>query len=155
MAEDLPTLRLSPKNQVTLPRLARGLRGAESDGYLCATRHRLRRPEDGSVFQVVVLMTEGEVEARENAIRNSPDLDPAAKEARVARLNGHVVRLPIDGQRRVVLPKHLVEYLGLEREVYMVSTNTTVLVWQPDDWRRWSRADEEDEADDDDGFMMI
>ena len=99
-------------------------------------------------------MTEGEVEARENAIRANPDLDPVAKEARVARLNGHVVRLAIDGQRRVVLPKHLVEYLGLEREVYMVSTNTSVLVWQPDDWRRWSQADEEDEADDD-GFMMI
>lgn len=155
MPDDLPTLRLSPKNQVTLPRLARGLRGAEADGYLCATRHRIKRPEDGRVFPVLLLLTEGEVEARENAIRADDRLDPMQKEARIARLNGHVVRLSIDGQRRVVLPKHLVEYAGLDREAYMVSTNTSVVVWKPDDWRAWTAADAADEDEADDGFVML
>lgn len=145
MVHSLPTQRLSPKHQVTLPRGARALTGADVEGYVCGTLHRMRKPETGESFRVVVLMTERELQRREEAIRQNQELDPARAEALIADLNGNVQRMAIDAQRRVVLPGHFVRYLRLERELYMFSTNTTVLVWNPQDWLRWSGGDDEDE----------
>jgi len=155
MKPDLPTQRLSPKHQMTLPKGARALVGAESDGYVCGTLHRMRQLQTGAWHRVVVLLTETELHKREAAIRQNPELDPVTAEAHIARLNGNVQRMAIDGQRRVVLPKHFVVYLGLEREVYMFSTNNTVLVWHPETWLAWSGAAAADDAEEAPPLLMI
>ena len=49
--------------------------------------------------------------------------------------------MAIDAQHRVVLPAHLVGYLGLERDVFFVCTNTTIQVWNPADYLIWSGRD--------------
>ena len=146
MAVDLPTQRLSPKHQVTLIKGARALIEAEADGYVCGTVHRMIQPQTGERFPVVVLLSERELQRREDAIRDNPGLSPIAIEAQVARLNGKVQRMNMDAQRRIVLPSHFVRYLRLAQDVFMFSTNTSVMVWNPDDWRRWDGDD--DNADD-------
>jgi len=155
----LPTQKLSPKHQVTLPRGARALVNAESEGYVCGTLHRMQRPGESEQFRVVVLMAESELQRREQVIRDNPELDPMHAEMLIADLNGNVQRMAVDAQRRVVLPSHFVRYLELEREVYMFSTNTTVLVWRPQDWLRWSGQDATETGDRDEGgpqpFLMV
>ncbi len=142
MAVDHPTQRVSPKHQVTLLKGARALVEAEADGYVCGTVHRMMHQHSQERFPVVVLFSERELQRREEAIRSNQTLSPMAVEAQVARLNGNVQRMNLDAQRRIVLPAHFVRYLGLAQDVYMFSTNTSVMVWNPDDWRRWQEADE-------------
>lgn len=153
MSNNLPTQRLSPKNQMTLPRGVRSLAGAEDQGFVCALPHAMSLPDGSGRVPVVVLMTEGELASRERAIRENPELDGRTKERQIALLNGHVRQLAIDNSRRVVLPPHFVERLKLEREVYLFGSNDSVLVWNPADWIRYSDPVDADDADD--GLLMI
>ena len=143
MQVELPTQKLSPKNQVTLPKGARALIAAESDGHVCGLLHRMQQGRSGVWYPTLVLLVESELQRREDAIRAAAGADPLAAEAAIARLNGTVQRMAIDAQRRVVLPKHFVAHLKLGHEVYMFSTNSTVLAWNPTDWLAWSAAEEE------------
>jgi DNA-binding transcriptional regulator/RsmH inhibitor MraZ len=152
MLANLPTQRLSPKHQVTLPRGARGLQGAEEVGSLCAMPHRMKLPDGSGTVPVVILLTEQELQQRENDIRAREDLDAMNKERRIARLNGHVRQLAIDAHRRVVLPKHFVEHIAAEKDVFLFSNNASVLVWNPHDWLRYA---EPVDDDDDDDFLVI
>lgn len=154
MAADFQTHRISPKNQVTLPKGAKALADAEElDGFVCGTTHRMTKPETGEKFRVVVLMTEGELHKREEEFRTNPQLSPEKREAYVARLNGNVQRMAIDAQRRIVLPKRFVDYLGLGKEAFMVVNKYTVVVWQPEDWHAY--IDTEASADEDDLPLMM
>ena len=76
--------------------------------------------------------------ARETTIREHPALSPAQKEAAIISLNGDAVWMKVDAQHRIVLAAHLVQYLNLEREVYMFSTNSALNLWHPAEWQRWS-----------------
>ena len=143
MFEQLPTQRISPKHQVTLPRGSRGLPGIDASAQVCALPHKMRM-RDGTVLPVIVLLAEDELRQREERIRAREDVDAVTKERRIALLNGHVRTLAVDGQRRVVLPAHFVDLLKLDREVFMVSNNTSVTVWNPEDWRRYN--DDEDDS---------
>ena len=46
--------------------------------------------------------------------------------------------MAIDAQRRIVLPAHFVAYLGLARDAFLNDTNTTVQLWNPAHFLRWS-----------------
>ncbi len=59
----------------------------------------------------------------------------------VTALNGEMSMMSIDAQHRVVLPAHFVSYLGLERDIFFVCTNTTIQVWNPDHYVRWTGRD--------------
>jgi len=133
MFDQLPVQRLSPKHQVTLLKGARGLAGADEQGQVCVLPHRMAN-DAGESFPVLVMLTEAELRERERRIREDDGLQPFEKERLIARLNGHVRVLTIDAQRRVVLPPHFVDYLEVEREVFMFSNNDSVLVWNPADW---------------------
>ena len=54
MFDQLQTHRLSPKNQVTLPKGNRGLPGVDESGQLWALPHRMRL-QDGTAIPVVLL----------------------------------------------------------------------------------------------------
>lgn len=147
MFDQLPTHRLSPKNQVTLPRGNRGLPGVDASGLVFALPHQMRL-DDGARLPVVVFLVEEELRQREERIRAREDITAAAKERRIAILNGHVRQLAVDGQRRVVLPRHFVELLRLEREVFMFPSNNSVMLWNPSDWLRYTADQEDDDSDD-------
>ena len=147
MFEQLQTHRLSPKNQVTLPKGNRGLPGVDETGQLCALPHRMRL-HDGTPIPVVLLLTEDELRRREYRIRERDDVDAMTKERRIAKLNGHARLLSVDGQRRVVLPPHFVDLLKLEREVFMFASNNSVMVWNPQDWLRYDDDQDDSEMDD-------
>lgn len=147
MFDQLQTHRLSPKNQVTLPRGNRGLPGVDEAGQLCAMPYHMRL-RDGTKLPVVILLTEDELREREERIRAREDVDAMTKERRIAVLNGHVRILALDGQRRVVIPGHFVSLLKLEREVFMIASNNSVTVWNPQDWLRY--ASDQDDGDMDD-----
>ncbi len=139
----LPTQRLSPKNQVTLSRDLRAL--APGDGapveHLRGIQHGLAKDGGGELFPVILLMTEAELKRREDRILADPALDGATRLALVTRLNGGAARMALDGQNRIVLPPHFVAYLGLEREIFLNDTNTTVQAWNPQHYLRWSGRD--------------
>jgi DNA-binding transcriptional regulator/RsmH inhibitor MraZ len=139
----LPTQRLSPKHQVTLPKGARALATLGGEDPVCGRPDFMVLPTTGERFPVLTLMSEEELERREASIRTNPQLDPAMQAAWIANLNGAVRRMAVDAQRRIVLPAHFVDFLKLDREVYMFSTNVTVLAWNPDDWQRWTDAQDE------------
>jgi DNA-binding transcriptional regulator/RsmH inhibitor MraZ len=135
-----PTSRLSPKNQVTLPREARALRG--DVGHVRALAHWMPGKADRTLrHRVVLLMTEAELTRRERAIADAVDLKAEDKLVLMQQLNAGAAHLAIDDQRRVVLPTHLVEYLALEREVLFVSTNDLIFTWNPAEFARWSTPD--------------
>lgn len=137
----LPTHRLSPKNQVTIPAEGRSLL-AEGDAVLCGRTHAIPRlPESvgsDAVFPVVLLMSRGELRRREQAIREDAALTPLQREALAMKLRATVEELNLDGQNRVVLPQSFVAHLGLDREVFFVSLNDSLRVWNPEHFLRWS-----------------
>ncbi len=146
MPEELPIQRLSPKNQVTLLRGARGLPQVEELPYICGLPHKMLA-ENGTAYPVIVLMTEQELEVREERIRADAELSNRRKERLIAQLNGNVRQLSVDGQRRVVLPPHFVRYVGVEdRRVFMYSSNTSVLIWKPEDWSAYNHQEEDDDS---------
>ena len=132
-----PTNRLSPKNQVTLPREARALAGNPTlvralAQWMPGRRERTQR------HAVVMLMSEDELRRRERRIIDDPKLEALDKHVLVQELNAGAATLAIDDQRRVVIPAHFVEYLKLERDVLFVATGDLIYAWNPDEFRRWS-----------------
>lgn len=132
-----PTNRLSPKNQVTLPREASALAGGPA--HLRALPHWMPGKADRSQrHAVVVLMTEADLRRRERKIIDDAQLSAQDKLVLVQELNAGAVPLAIDDQRRVVVPAHLVDYLKLERDALFVPTGDLIYLWNPDEFRRWS-----------------
>ncbi len=137
----LPTHRLSPKNQVTIPREARALQGTGEVGHLRGRMHGIPGQQSAEIFRVVMLMTESELQRREARILADTALSGDEKFKLVTELNGGMAMMSLDDQRRIVLPQHFVAYLGLDRDVFFVCTNTTIQAWHPDQYLRWSGAD--------------
>ncbi|MCS6969840.1 MAG: division/cell wall cluster transcriptional repressor MraZ [Planctomycetota bacterium] len=131
-----PTHRLSPKKQLTLPRDAVGLAGLEQvralPHYMPGKADRRQRSP------VVLIMSEQELRRRERRILEAADRTPEDKLVLVQELNARAVQLAIDDQRRIVLPQHLVDYLGLQRDALFVVTGDIVYLWNPEEFARWS-----------------
>jgi DNA-binding transcriptional regulator/RsmH inhibitor MraZ len=136
---------LSPKNQVTIPREARALLQAGKVGHLRGMKHAIQKAGGtigaGEIFPLLLLLTEQELQRREQKIIDAPNLTPEQRLHLVTNLNGEMALMAIDTQHRVVLPAHLVKYLGLDRDVFFVCTNTTIQVWNPEHYLRWSSGD--------------
>ncbi len=145
MALHIPTQRISAKNQITLPRSARGLLGVDKDGSVCGLQQQMRSLEADQVFPAVLLMTEEELNRTEKKILDDESLDALKKQNLVMKLNGKVHRMSVDAQNRIVLPAHFVEYLHLERDVFTFSTNKGVAVWNPEDWIKYNATQDDDE----------
>ena len=143
----LPTQRLSPKNQVTLPREARAFLDVGDGGQVCAMPWRVSKDGEHETVPILLLLTERELQRREQKIIDDPALSPAKRFELVTKLNGGVRRLAVDGQHRVVLPAHLVSHLGVDRDVFCVSTNTALQVWSPATYLRWTGQDKPDHVD--------
>ena len=75
---------------------------------------------------------------RRNRAQEYLALSPEQRLHLVTALNGEMAMMAIDAQHRVVLPAHFVSYLALERDLFFVCTNTTIQVWQPDHYLRWT-----------------
>lgn len=134
-----PTNRLSPKNQVTLPRDAAALAG--DPAHIRALAHWMPGKADRAQRSpVVLLMTEGDLRKRERRIIDAPNFSHEDKLVMVQDLNSRAAQLAIDDQRRVVIPAHLVEYLKLERDALFVTTGDMIFLWNPDEFLRWSGA---------------
>jgi DNA-binding transcriptional regulator/RsmH inhibitor MraZ len=136
----LPTQRLSPKNQVTIPREARALLQAGSVDHLRAMKHAMPKIGDtkGEIFPLLLLLTEKELQRREQRIIDDATLSPVQRLHLVTALNGEMAMMAIDAQHRVVLPAHLVAYLQLDRDVFFICTNSTIQLWNPEHYQRWS-----------------
>ena len=134
-----PTNRLSPKNQVTLPRDAAALVG--DPAHLRALPHWMPGKADRAVHSpVVVLMSDVELRKRERCIIEAPNLSAEDKQVLVQDLNARAAQLAIDEQRRVVMPQHFVDYLKLERDALFVTTGELIYLWNPLEFQRWSSA---------------
>lgn len=133
----LPTHRLSPKNQVTIPSKARALL-AGADGVLHALPHAMPASSGDQVFPIVLLLTAPELARREQMILADASLTPTQKAALVTRLRGSVEELAVDQQNRVVMPAPFVRRLGLDRDAFFVVTTTAIQVWNPDHYRTWA-----------------
>ena len=135
----LPTHRLSPKNQVTIPGKARGLL-REGESVLYGRTHHMPKAGSNEAFPMLLLMSATEMARREQLIRQDPALTPVQKETLAIKLHALVEDLHLDGQNRVVLPARFVEHLGADKDVFFVATNSAVHVWHPDTFLRWSDA---------------
>jgi DNA-binding transcriptional regulator/RsmH inhibitor MraZ len=137
--------RLSPKNQVTIPREARLLAAPAKVEHLRAKRHVVRKTSTKEVFRIVVLMTESELNARESRIHARADLSDEQKFEYITKLNDAMKLLALDAQNRVVLPADCLEHLeiGDGRDVKFVCTNSVVQVWNPDHFQQFSGPDDE------------
>lgn len=141
--------RLSPKNQVTIPREARVLTGAARVEYLRAKRHVVKKPGSGEIFRLVVLMTEQELQAREQRIHSRAELSDEQKFQYITLLNDSMKMVALDAQNRVVLPGECVAHLELaeNRDVKFVCTNSLVQVWNPEHFQRFIGPDSEQSFD--------
>lgn len=141
----LPTYRLSPKNQVTLPRDARSLAQVSEGGVVCGVPGRSLQREPGKLFPLITLMTVDEVTNRETAMRAAFADDQVRQFQLINQFNAGLKHMAVDGQRRIVLPPHFVEYLGVDRDLMFICTNTTVHVWNPEHYLAW-RGEGDDEV---------
>ena len=135
--------RLSPKNQVTIPREARVfVATGTSIQHLRARRHVARKPSNAEEFPTILLMSEAELQERERRIAADPDLTADEKFAYAARINDEMKMLAIDAQNRVVLPAECVAHIGVgeSREVKFVCTNAVIQIWHPDHYQRFTGA---------------
>lgn len=149
-----PTNRLSPKNQVTLPREAQALAGAPA--HLRALPHWMPgRADSRQRHPVVLLMTEADLRRRERKIIDSPEVPALHKQNLVMELNAGAVQLAIDDQRRVVIPAHQVEYLALERDALFVCTGDLIYLWNPAEFQRWRDAAAAPGTPDLSGFILV
>mgnify|MGYP000940129378 CR=1 FL=1 len=139
----LQTYRLSPKNQVTLPRDARSLGQVAEGGVICGMPNRSLHNDPARQFPILTLMTTEVVAEREQELRAKAQGDASLAFALVNRLNEGLKQMTVDGQRRIVLPPHFVEHLGVDRDVLFICTNTSVYVWNPDHYRIWRGEDDE------------
>jgi MraZ protein len=113
---------LDDKNRLTLPSK---FRSAFGDGVVVA------RGLDGclSVYPV------GEW-ARMTA--RYAELDELSEDARRVQRHffGGATQSELDKQGRVVLPQHLIEHAGLERELTVLGMNNHLEIWNRATWRR-------------------
>jgi|GEM_PF-3436651 len=133
----LPTYRLSPKNQVTLPRDARSLGAVSEGGVVCGMPAHAIHKDPAKQFTIITLMTVEELTARESALRAEYDRQGVSPFEILNQLNAGLKQMTVDGQRRIVLPPHFVEYLGAERDLLFICTNSTVYVWNPQHYVTW------------------
>jgi DNA-binding transcriptional regulator/RsmH inhibitor MraZ len=149
-----PTYRLSPKNQVTLPRESQIVAGGPS--HLRALPHWMPgRAAPGVRHPVVLLMTEADLRRRERKIIDSPELTPIQKQNLVMELNAGAVQLAVDEQHRVVIPAHQVEYLALGRDALFVSTGDLIYLWNPAEFQRWRDVDSAPDTPDLSAFILV
>jgi DNA-binding transcriptional regulator/RsmH inhibitor MraZ len=137
--------RLSPKNQVTIPREARVFTASEKVEHLRAKRHAVRHHLGGEIYHIVVLMSEGELKAREAKIHDDSKLSDDQKFHYVTKLNDSMRMLALDAQNRVVLPGDFVAHLGVtdNRDLKFVCTNTVIQLWNPEHFQRFVGADDD------------
>lgn len=137
----LPTQRLSPKNQVTLPRESRALLAAGELAHVRVLRHHVPAKDGGAErFPVLLMMSEAELTRREEAILRDQRLDDATRAVLIQQLNAGAALAAVDQQNRIVLAAHLIAHCTLERDVFFVSTNTLVYAWNPAHYLRWDAA---------------
>jgi len=134
--------RLSPKNQVTIPRDARVFAGGAgaTAGHLRGARVVIKKPKTGELFNTVVLLTESELQRREDQIRTHiTDVDQ--RNLAIARLNDDMKVMPIDAQNRIVLPADFVAFLGIpaeNRDLKFICSNTAIQAWNPEHYSAYA-----------------
>jgi DNA-binding transcriptional regulator/RsmH inhibitor MraZ len=133
----LPTHRLSPKNQVTIPSKARSLLG-EGEAVVFGRTHSMPNAEGTQTFPILYLLTASEMARRERAIRDDQSKSAVEREILATKLHSLVEDLAIDGQNRVVLPARFVSHLGLDRDVFFVVTNSAIQIWNPTHYLTWA-----------------
>lgn len=133
----LPTNRLSPKNQVTLPRDARSLAGVTEGGVVCGLPNRAIHEDPAKRFPIVTLMTVDELSNRELQVRNHYESRGESSFKALNKLNEGLKQMTVDGQRRIVLPPHFVDYLEADKDLLFICTNSTVYVWNPERYLAW------------------
>jgi DNA-binding transcriptional regulator/RsmH inhibitor MraZ len=136
----LPTHRLSPKNQVTIPSKARALLG-DGESTIFGRTHSMPGLAGGAAQPILYLLTASEMARRERAIRDDHSKSAVEREILATRLHSLVEDLAIDGQNRVVLPGRFVAHLSLDRDVFFVVTNSAIQLWNPDHYRTWAGLD--------------
>ncbi|MBA3687131.1 MAG: hypothetical protein H0W72_18070 [Planctomycetes bacterium] len=154
MALQIPTSRLSPKNQATLPRDSRALSGLREGGVVCGRTGWAATDDGAKRYPIIQLFTMDELDKRERAMRERFAGDAGKLFKMVTLLNAGVRQMALDSQNRVVLPAPFVEHLGVDRDLFFVATTETVQVWNPDHFVAWSSSDQ-GSGDGDLSLLMI
>lgn len=131
--------RLSPKNQVTLPRDARSLSALGEGAVVCAMPRHALHEDAAKRFPLVTLVTVDELQRREKKLHEQYAADPVKLFRKLQVFNEGVRQLAVDAQRRIVLPPHFVAHLALgdERDCYFGCTNDTIQLWNPGHYLAW------------------
>ena len=124
--------RLSPKNQVTLPRDARSLADLREGDVVCAMPRKALHEDPARRFPVVTLVTLPELRARYAG-------DEITRFRKLQVFNEGIRQLAVDAQRRIVLPAHFVAHVGIadDRDLYFSCSNDTIQLWNPTHYLAW------------------
>jgi DNA-binding transcriptional regulator/RsmH inhibitor MraZ len=144
-----PTQRLSGKHQLTVPRGSRGLEDGHGEAVttVFGMLRRFRSVGGEQQWPALMLMTEQRLREIEQEIHAREGLHPAQRQRLIQRISGESRQMGLDGQHRVVLPKHVVDQLELGRDVYCYSTNQEVMVWNPDHYQAYMAGSDEEDID--------
>jgi DNA-binding transcriptional regulator/RsmH inhibitor MraZ len=137
--------RLSPKNQVTIPREARVFLSPEKIEHLRARRHTVKKRGSDEAYPLVVLMSEAELRLREARVHDDQSLSNEDKFQYVTKLNDSMRMLALDAQNRVVLPSEFVTHLesAENRDLKFVCTNAIIQIWNPERFSRFLGSDDD------------
>jgi DNA-binding transcriptional regulator/RsmH inhibitor MraZ len=104
---------------------------------VCGVPRRALHEEPTKRFPLVTLITLDELTKREAELRGRFANDPVKQFRMLQLLNEGVRQMAVDAQRRVVLPSHFVEHIGVDRDLYFICSNDSVQIWHPDHYLAW------------------
>jgi len=143
--EHLPTVKLSGKNQMTLPKGTDMVRALQEGDAVYVVPFAMRKEATGEQFPVLRLLSEAGKRQREGEILNDTSLSRQVQQRLLTLMNGNASRTTVDRQNRIVLPAHQVRHIGVDKDVYIFESNGALMAWNPQDWQRYAEADGGDE----------
>ncbi len=70
----------------------------------------------------------------EDRLATMDSLDPDVRDTK-RRVFGMAERVDFDGQGRINIPSHLVEFAGLAKQVVVIGTGDVIEIWDAEAWR--------------------
>ncbi len=70
----------------------------------------------------------------EDRLATMDSLDPDVRDTK-RRVFGMAERVDFDGQGRINIPAHLIEFAGLARKVVVIGTGDVIEIWDAEAWR--------------------
>lgn len=116
-----PTYKLDPKNRIAIPT---GWRPGEGVALFLLSGHRLELP-------TIKIYTRETFQQAVQKIWDDPESTEAQKDIYVGRMHARCEESTINGQGKLLIPKHMCEFAHLKSDVKLAARGPYFELWEP------------------------